>query len=168
MTPRAARLAFAAAWLAGWAVAGLAHAQDQDAASLKVFAGRWSCAGSFANGQPTGADIVANWDAPSQSLVVRQDDKPPGLFHAIELWGVVAGEGFRAAIADPDGGMRWLESPGWANDKLTWTRYEAARPIERFIFSRPNERGFFIEWWPAGKGGVFALGDRLVCKTATP
>ena len=161
------RRAAIAAMLAALAAGGSAQAQlAKDTASLKAFEGRWDCAGAFANGQPTASDITAVWDAPSGSLILHQDDKPPGPFHAIELWGAADGPGFRAAISDPYSGVRWLESPGWADDKLTWTRYEAARPAERFVFSRPNARGFFVEWYPVNKAGAFVLGDRLVCKAA--
>ena len=164
MTLRAALLG-----MAGLLAAGSAHGQSPtDITSLKAFEGRWDCNGAFANGKSIGSIITATWDAPSQSLIFRQDDKPPGGFHAIELWGAGEGIGFRAAISDPYSGERWLESPGWADGKLTWTRYQGPKPMERFVFSRPNERGFFVEWFPLGKDGAFALGDRLVCKTATP
>ncbi|HEY3949737.1 hypothetical protein [Phenylobacterium sp.] len=144
---------------------GAAEAQSKtDVTSLKAFQGRWDCTGAFASGKPTASDITATWDAPSQSLILHQDDKPPGPFHAIELWGAGEGVGFRAAISDPFSGERWLESPGWADDKLTWTRYEGVKPMERFIYSRPNARGFFVEWFPIDKTGAFVLGDRLACK----
>jgi hypothetical protein len=153
------------------AAAGLARAQapapgpaSGDVASLQAFAGHWDCNGAFANGKAIGSFITATWDAATQSLLFHQDDKPPGAFHAVELWTAGDGAGLRAAIADRYSGERWLESPGWVDDKLTWTRFAGPKPMERFVFSRPNERGFFIEWFPLGKDGAFVLGDRLACK----
>jgi hypothetical protein len=148
-------------------LAGAARAQPQtDAASLRVFEGRWACAGTFANGKPTAASLSAAWDAPTAALVLHQDDRPPGAFHALELWGAHGASGFRATISDAYSGVRWLDSPGWADDRLTWTRTEAGRPAERFVFSRPREGTFTIEWSPANASGVLVPGDTLTCKQA--
>jgi hypothetical protein len=148
-------------------LAGAAGAQAQTAAaSLRVFEGRWDCTGAFASGKPTAAILSASWDAPAQALVLRHDDKPPGGFHALELWGAHGAAGFRASISDAYSGIRWLDSPGWADDRLTWTRTEAGRPAEQFVFSRPRDGTFTVEWSPANKAGVLVPGDTLTCKAA--
>jgi hypothetical protein len=151
-------------------LSGAAGAQPQTAAaSLQAFEGRWACAGSFAaSGKPIASTITAAWDAPTQALVLHQDDVPPNRFHALELWGAFGATGFRVAIADNFGGVRWLDSPGWVDDRLTLTRMAGAQPAERFVFSRPRDAAFSIEWSPAAKTGGFGLGDSLTCRQARP
>src|ERR1700748_3051490 len=99
-------------------LAGAAAAQPKtDAASLKVFEGRWACTeSSAASGKPIASTLTASWDAPTQALLVRQDDNPPNAFHALELWGANGAAGFRASISDAYSGVRWLESPGWSGE----------------------------------------------------
>jgi hypothetical protein len=156
--------------LAGLALAILAGAVRAqpltEAGSLRVFEGRWACAGTFASGKPIASTLSAAWDAPSQALVLHQDDRPPGAFHALELWGAHGASGFRATISDAYSGIRWLDSPGWADDRLTWTRTEADRPAERFVFSRPRDGAFTIDWSRADKTGALVPGDSLTCKPA--
>lgn len=159
----------AVAWggttLAAWAFAAAAQPQSP-AASLRAFEGRWACAGTFANGRPIASTLTATWDAPTGGLVLRQDDVPPGAFHALEVWGAHGPAEFRATIIDAHNGVRWLTSPGWVGERLTWTRSEADRPAERFVFSRPVGASFTVEWFRAGKDGSFALGDSLKCVPA--
>jgi len=125
------RFAFRRAALAAVGLAALGagvRAQPQTAAvSLRVFEGRWACAGSFAaSGKPVASIISAAWDTPTQALLLHQDDLPPNGFHALELWGGRGRTGFRASISDAYSGVRWLESPGWVDDRLTWTRMDGA------------------------------------------
>jgi hypothetical protein len=149
------------------ALAGPVAAQPAtDAASLRAFEGHWACSGAFANGRPTAGTISASWDVPTQALIVHQDDRPPGGFHALELWGAHGQSGFRATISDAYSGIRWLDSSGWVDDRLTWTREEAGHLAERFVFTRPRGGGFTVEWSPVGKDGAFVFGDRLDCKAA--
>jgi hypothetical protein len=166
MNHTASRRVWASA-LALAALSGAAAAQPQTAAaSLQAFEGRWARAGSFAaSGKPIASTITAAWDAPTQALVLHQDDLPPNRFHALEFWGANGPTGFRASISDAYSGVRWLDSPGWVDDRLTWTRMAGAAPAERFVFTRPRDGAFTVEWSPVKNGG-FVLGDSLTCRKA--
>jgi hypothetical protein len=136
------------------------------AQSLRVFEGRWACSGSFVtSGKPIASTIVATWDAPTEALILHQDDAPPNAFHALELWGGDGAGGFRAAISDAYSGVRWLNAAGWQDDRLTWTRMQGSKPAERFVFTRPKAGAFTVEWSPV-KADTFVPGDRLTCSKA--
>lgn len=101
------------------------RAQAPDGAALAGFAGHWVCNGHFeSNGAAIAGELNIEADEGSGALIVRHDDLAPGAYHALEIWMPnKAGTGLRAAISDRYSGMRWFESPGWAGNTLTWTRW---------------------------------------------
>jgi hypothetical protein len=133
---------------------------------LHKFVGDWSCKGSFAsNGASIAGDLSMQFDERSGALIVHHDDVAPGAYHALEVWMVdKSGTGLRAAISDKYSGMRWLESPGWLGNTLTWTRLENGIPAEQFVYEFKDE-AMQIQWSVA-QGGAMKLGDTLVCRRA--
>ncbi len=88
--------------------------------------------------------------------------------HAVELWGLSkAAKEYRNTIGDSYSGTRWLTSPGWSGDSLSWTRFDKVKPAERFAYSRKTAAQMTVEWFVAKPNGELVLGDSLDC-TRTP
>jgi hypothetical protein len=103
------------------------------------------------------------FDERSSALIVHHDDVAPGAYHALEIWVVnKSGTGLRAAISDKYSGMRWLESPGWLGNTLTWTRLENGIRAEQFAYEFKDDT-MQIQWSVA-QGTAMKLGDTLVCR----
>jgi hypothetical protein len=133
-------------------------------ALLHRFVGEWLCKGNFvSNGAPIAGDLSMEFDERSGALIVHHDDVTPGAYHALEVWMVnKSGTGLRAAISAKYSGMRWLESPGWLGNTLTWTRLDNGIAAEQFAYEFKGET-MQIQWSVA-EGGAMKLGDTLVCR----
>jgi hypothetical protein len=73
---------------------------------------------------------------------------------------------YRSTIGDVYSGIRWLTSPGWNGDSLSWTRSDKDKPVQRFTYTRKGASQMTVEWFVAKSSG-FVLGDSLDC-TRTP
>jgi hypothetical protein len=143
----------------------LTGATSAQGADLAKFIGHWSCKGTFSNGAPIASELLIEADAPSGALIVRHDDVAPGSYHALEVWMPnKSGPGFRAAISDKFSGMRWLASPGWSGNALTWIRMENGAPAEQFAYEFKSDT--MQVQWSIAKGGVMKIGDMLACSSA--
>jgi hypothetical protein len=136
---------------------------------FSFFFGQWDCAGEFsATMKPTAARVSASPDLDGSLLVLRWDDKPPGVFHALELWGYdKANRQFTNFIHDNFGGARLFQSPGWDGDTLIWTggAVGAAQPKERFVIERKSATSFVISWQVRDPVSGWKTGDQLTCHT---
>jgi hypothetical protein len=141
-------------------------ARAEPLALLHRFVGEWSCKGNFvSNGVPIAGNLSMQFDERSGALIVHHDDVAPGAYHALEIWMVnKSGTGLRAAISDKYSGMRWLESPGWLGNTMTWTRLENGIAAEQFSYEFKGE-SMQIQWAVA-EGGAMKLGDTLMCRRA--
>jgi hypothetical protein len=127
------------------------------------FVGEWSCKGSFAaSGATIAGDLSIKFDERSGALIVHHDDVAPGAYHALEVWMAnKSATNLRAAISDKSSGMRWLESPGWLGNTLTWTRLENGIAAEQFAYEFKDDSMHIA--WSVAQGGAMKLGDSLVC-----
>lgn len=126
--------------------------------------GEWRCEGHFvSSGKKLSSVIGIHMDAATGALVVRHDDRAPGVYHALEIWAANGGRsGFSAAIDDQHSGMRWLQSPGWQGTSLVWTRYEDGNAAEQFAY-RILPSGLLNVDWSTSADGPMSLGDTLTC-----
>jgi hypothetical protein len=160
--------------LAASAIAVPAQASSNHDAPLltdgfKALEGEWQCDGHFiSSGKPL-SQISFRADARTAALIVRHDDRPPGQYHALELW--TAGnprQGFRATLVDAFGGTRWFQSPGWDGATLVWTRYDNGKPAEQFAYEIPKPGRLKIDWSVSRENGPMVLGDTLDCARSAP
>ena len=143
-------------------------AADLGASPFEYFSGHWDCAGHFANGAPIKSTIAFAWQESTQTLHVQHDDLAPNQYHAVEIWGLSkASKEYRSTIGDSYSGIRWLTSPGWSGDSLSWTRSEKDKAAERFTYSRKSPSQMTVEWFVGKPSGELILGDSLDC-TRTP
>jgi hypothetical protein len=144
------------------------RAAEPGPASFEYFVGRWDCAGHFtANGVAIKSTIAFAWQESTQTLHVQHDDLAPNQYHAVEMWGSSkAANDYRSTIGDSNSGIRWLTSPGWIGDSLSWTRFDASKPAERFTYNRKGPSQMTVEWFVARPSGQFVLGDSLDCNRA--
>jgi hypothetical protein len=154
-----------AAVLAVFAAAAPLRAAEPGASPFEYFSGHWDCAGHFAaNGVVIKSSIAFAWQESTQTLHVQHDDLAPNQYHAVEIWGPSkAAKDYRSTIGDSNSGIRWLTSPGWAGDSLSWTRSDKGKPAERFTYTRKSESQMTVEWFLAKPSGEFVLGDSLIC-----
>jgi len=168
--PETGRVRLAARLMGAAALAVAAHsaAAPNPAAGtdpFKALEGRWQCDGYFvASGKPLSSDLDFSIDPPSGALIVRHDDRPPGAYHALELWSAAnARGGFRATIADSYDGSRWFESAGWDGPALIWTRFEGGKAAEQFAYRIIAPNALQVDWSVSRGNAPLALGDRLNC-----
>ena len=136
---------------------------------LSFFAGQWDCAGEFtASQKPIAAHVAAVADLEGAWLSFRWDDKAPGPFHALEMWGFdKTAKRFTNLIFDNFGGVRRFSSPGWEGSSLVWTLEAAGSPPaaeERFVFERQAGRQFVVSWQVRKPSADWKTGDRLTCR----
>jgi hypothetical protein len=96
--------------------------------------------------------------------MLRQDDQPPNLFHALAFWGwSKALNQFTSRVLDSTGSDRLFSSPGWTGDTLTWIREAADTPAaEKFVFVRnPSTFGYRYD---VLRDGQWSTVDVLECK----
>jgi hypothetical protein len=134
---------------------------------FSFFLGQWDCAGEFtATKKPTAARVAVSPDLDGSWLAFRWDDKTPGLFHALELWGYDKdNRQFTNSIYDNFGGGRLFKSPGWDGDTFIWTSNALAgsAPKERFVIERKSSTSFVISWQVRGPVTDWTTGDQLTC-----
>jgi DNA-binding transcriptional regulator YhcF (GntR family) len=154
-----------AAILSFFAAAAPLCAADLGSAPFEYFVGHWDCAGHFAaNGAAIKSSIAFAWQESTQTLHVQHDDLAPNPYHAVELWGQSkAAKEYRNTIGDSYSGIRWLTSPGWTGDSLSWTRLDKGKPAEKFTYNRKNASQMTVEWFVAKPSGEFVLSDSLNC-----
>ncbi|GAA0708324.1 hypothetical protein [Dokdonella soli] len=130
------------------------------------FLGVWRCDGVFpASGKTISSSMRFEWDLASHSLLKHHDDKPPALYHAVELWSSKANSNqFNAAIVDNFGGVRAFGSPGWQGDSLTWTGAPAVQPRQQFVYTKLGNDRFRVDWQVAKNDQPFVVGDTLTCE----
>jgi len=137
--------------------------------SFAYFLGQWSCAGEFTSSRkPISSKVVFFADLAGSWLVFRWDDNAPNRFHAVEYWGFDrATRHFSNSIYDSAGGMRILDSVGWAADTLLWSHdFPAGGPLvsERFVIERKATDAFVISWDVRRPETEWVTGDRLTCR----
>lgn len=99
-------------------------------------------------------------------LMVRHDDRPPNTFHAVEFWGFDKTTGqFVAVVNDSFGGMRIFTSPGWQENRLTWTGDTLApeKPKQHFLFDKKRPREFVVTFELSREEGGWRPIDVLTC-----
>ena len=81
-------------------------------------------------------------------LTMHHDDQPPYHFQALELWGYDRGsKQFTAYAFDNFSGIRHFTSPGWQDDRITWTDTAPARGVtDRFVFQRKDRRSYRVTY----------------------
>jgi hypothetical protein len=173
---RKQRVRCAAAVLVALVVAGFLHPAYAEAVRefqaplepLAFFVGSWECAGEFtASKKPVAAHLGVSADLEGAWLSLRWDDRAPGQFHALELWGFdAAAKRFVNLIFDNFGGVRRFSSPGWGGSSLVWTAEAAsgAVPGERFVFERKTDRQLTVTWQVRKLGADWTTGDQLTCR----
>jgi hypothetical protein len=159
-------------WLTAWSLLAVVlapQAAELGPAPFDYFSGHWDCAGHFAGtGAAIKSTIAFAWQESTQTLHVQHDDLPPNAYHAVEMWGASkATNDYRSTIGDAFSGIRWLTSPGWSGESLSWTRYDKDKPVERFTYTKKTTSQMTVEWFVAKPGSEFKLGDALEC-TRTP
>src|SRR5580700_11054777 len=65
-----------------------AQQSKTDPARVKFFAGNWSCTGEFASGKKIEANVSFTCELDGKWLLYRHNDRAPGPFKALALWGV--------------------------------------------------------------------------------
>jgi hypothetical protein len=138
--------------------------------SLQALSGLWHCQGVFpSSGKHIESQIQFTADLDGAWLVVRHDDLPPNVFHALEMWGFDENaKQFVAFIYDNFGGVRKFTSPGWAEQKLLWLGQPSASAtatpfLERFMFAL-DASGQLVVNWEVKKGAAdWKIGDTLTC-----
>jgi hypothetical protein len=127
--------------------------------------GDWSCAGTFPRtGRAIKTHIHIETTLEGARLMLRQDDQPPNLFHALAFWGwSKALNQFTSRVLDSTGSDRLFSSPGWTGDTLTWIREAADTPAaEKFVFVRnPSTFGYRYD---VLRDGQWSTVDVLECK----
>jgi hypothetical protein len=152
-------------------IAGLLAAAAAEPAAtdpLTYFEGAWACAGHFEPSKKPLASAMTFSRAPETGALIKQHrDAAPGTYRAAETWSFArpAG-GFRASIADSFSGLRWYASPGWVDDRWTWSRSGAGEPGEQFVYIRTGAATMTVEWRISRAGAPLTLGDTLDCRKA--
>jgi hypothetical protein len=137
-------------------------------AALAFFVGPWECEGEFtATKKPTAAHVSFSPELDGAWLAMRWDDRAPGVFRALEMWGFdKTAQRFTNFIYDNFGGMRRFASAGWEGDTWTWTANPLTTPPprdERFVFERQAGKRFVVSWQVRQAGGEWKTGDTLTC-----
>lgn len=152
------------AWLALAGAPSPPPASPPTSEALRSFEGDWTCSGHFEPSmKPLASTMAFATDPDTGALVKRHRDLAPGDYKANETW-AAAGGGYRASIADAFSGLRWFVSPGWEQDRWTWTRVDEGAPAEAFVYQRTGAGRMTVEWWISRKGAPKTLGDTLACE----
>ena len=166
------QLPLAAALLLAAALPLSAQTQPPPAApgSAEMFAylaGRWSCAGEFANGRKLEADLAWTPQLDGKWLELRHTDRAPGRFQAIAHWGTDPATGTMVSVTfDIGGGVRlFTAADGWTNRAVVFeTRQLMAPPRgrERFTWRAESDTTLRMTW-EVERDGAWRMGDYLVC-----
>jgi hypothetical protein len=144
-------------------------AADSTSTWAGFFAGRWSCAGAFANGQPLAADLEFSPVLAGRWLEYHHKDRPPGRYEARALWGPAERDTALAttALFDNFGGRRAFFVRAAHDSGVTLARdtSEPGARAERFRFQPRGAAAFWFAW-EVQRAGAWALGDSLACVRA--
>jgi hypothetical protein len=132
------------------------------------FAGRWSCAGAFGNGQPHRSSYEGKIGLGGRWLELSETDLQPAGYVATYLIGM-AGDGTHILDFDVNNfGSARYESPGWDGSSLTLSSvgtegYAKPAPDNRFVYSAVSKSRFEVTWQVKGPSGWPTGGDHLIC-----
>jgi hypothetical protein len=137
-----------------------------DPTMVKFFAGNWSCTGEFASGKKIEADVSFTPELDGKWLLYRHNDRPPGPFRALALWGVDQPSGSLVAVMEDNfGNARLFTSNGWKDGSITFGRaamLDQKISQERFRYDRQSEHSFKMTY-ERSVDGQWKLGDFIVC-----
>jgi hypothetical protein len=135
---------------------------------LAPFAGTFSCAGKFSNGESITSKVRIELDLGGAAMIKHHDDtSPPALYHAVEVWTYQPKERrFLASITDNFGGVRQFSAPGVEGATVSWTSGPGVTPKQQFVYTKVDDETIQLDWRTAGARGGWVLGDRLTCKKA--
>jgi hypothetical protein len=143
-------------------------ASQKDDALVTYFAGRWSCAGRFANGKPIASEVRFEPVLEGKWLRYSHADRPPNHYQAEAMWRVDARSGgFVSVMEDNFGGVRLFRSAGWRDSTIV---LESAPLLgdstrhERFSYSAESPDRFRMEYRVSRDGKAWKLGDALECE----
>ena len=136
-------------------------------ADMAVFLkGQWTGSGKFSNGKDINADVEFSPVLDGQWLLYSHQDRDPGKYKALGMWGFERGsQKFVMIVQDNFGGTRRFESDGWKDGKVTFVNNvntPALSYAERFTFERINENSFKISYETNRDGKEWRLGDYLI------
>lgn len=138
-----------------------------------ALAGRWSCAGAFANGKLLKADLAFEPSFQGRTLRYTHVDKAPNTYQQHSTWGVDAGSGHLVSLAflafKPGPGEPALYvSEDWSPKKVTFVHKKLLKdPFapNRFTYSVAGDTLKML--WEVERKGMWRMGDFLECKRAT-
>jgi hypothetical protein len=132
-------------------------------------AGRWSCAGAFADGRPLSSDITITLRVDGRAVQYQHHDRAPNDFTQEALWGPdtqnnqivsVAFAGNATAL-----GPQLLVAKVWSERSVVFE----ARSLTSPPFA-PNRFTYTIEppntlkmVWEVERNGAWSVGDRISC-----
>ena len=132
----------------------------------EFFSGNWGCAGEFANGRKIEADISFTPELDGKWIVYRHDDRPPGPFKALAMWGVDQPSGKTiSTMHDNFGNARLFLSDGWKDGAIVFTRAQLVDQRiseERFRYERQSLNSFKMTYERVADG-KWKMGDFLLC-----
>jgi hypothetical protein len=132
------------------------------------FSGSWRCDGAFANGKPVYQSMEFHETLDGTWLSAAHDDRPPGTFHDLALWGLGSGGVLVAYIADNQGGMRrFVAAEGWMQDHIAFVRDTTfanyGRYGERFTYERKSDSTFTMKYATVRDTVPWHEGDHVTC-----
>ncbi|GAA4485484.1 hypothetical protein [Gluconacetobacter asukensis] len=140
-----------------------AGAQETHALSLPQLEGSWSCEGYFIrNKRPIASNISVTRDVGNGALLLHHDDKPPALYHSLEVWSVSKDGSLKSSISDVYG-MRWFTAQGWDGNGLKLNRTEGGSVVEQFTYAFRNANTLELDWAISRSGRPLTIGDTLTC-----
>ena len=142
---------------------------------ISYFAGNWSGKGKFAS---SGKDLESDFsfvpDPETQSLLVRQKEKPPNTFRFVALWSIdsVSGQPVMLLVSNHDSGGRMFRSTGWNDGKIIFQsgpELHASFALERFTFERESTTVFHTTYEMSfDQGKNWTVGDHQTFTKADP
>lgn len=135
-------------------------------APLAGFIGNRHCAGTFLkSGKAITSTETVSADLSGYWLTLRHADEPPFTFQALEQWGYDAKAGhFVAYLYDSGGGVRQFASPGWEDDRFTWTNVDTSTPKrDRFVFEKRPNGAYRFTYEVSSDGNTWTGVDSLTC-----
>ena len=122
--------------------------------------GTWTGSGEFASGKKISAAASFASELGGQWLSYRHEDRPPGRYQALGLWGYDRQSGdFVMSLHDSGGGLRRFSSTGWTQGGIVFERGEPDR--ERFRFERLDDDRMKMTY-ERGDGAGWKMVDYVV------
>ncbi|MGH9520666.1 MAG: hypothetical protein ACRD2D_13495 [Terriglobales bacterium] len=135
--------------------------------TLAFFIGSWTCQGTFANGRAVAGTIRFDSQLDGKALVMHQDDKPPGQFHAAAYWTADRTTNkWTALMQDSSGGARFFVGDAEAQTlTLLDSPILGHKPFaERFRYEKVSADSFRVTWQVQAPSGEWRTGDTQVCR----